>query len=200
MKIKIAAVMLLAAVLPFAGRAQNAAPAGPSKVAMIDISRAVLSTSQGKGDLEALDKKFEPRKTELLKQSADLQALQKQLTDGGAKLAEDARADLLKSIEQKQLALQHAAENAQADYNRERGEILGRVLKKMAPVIDQYGRDNGYTMIFDAQFWPAGPVLWASGPAADITGAVVAAYNAQSGSGAPASAPSASPSSASPQQ
>jgi outer membrane protein len=173
--------------------------AAQTKVGLIDISRAVLSTAEGKSDLEALDKKFEPRRTELLKQSTDLQVLQKQVADGGAKLSDDARAELMKSIEHKQLDLQHAAENAQTEYNRERAEIIGRVLKKMAPVIDKYGRDNGYTMIFDAQFWPAGPVLWASGPTADITGAVVAAYNTQAPSSAPAQAPSGSPS-ASPRQ
>ena len=164
--------------------------AAQTKVGLIDISRAVLSTSQGKSDLEALDKKFEPRKTELLKQGTDLQALQKQLAEDGAKLSDDARAATLKTLEHKQLDLQHAAENAQADYDRERSEIIGRILKKMAPVIDKYGRDNGYAIIFDAQFWPSGPVLWASGSTADITGAVVTSYNAQAGSAAPAPAAS----------
>jgi outer membrane protein len=155
---------------------------------MIDISRAVLSTSEGKRDLDALDKKFEPRRTALQQQSTELQGLQKQLSDGGSKLAEDPRSELVRNIQQKQLAMQHASEDAQADYRREQGEIVGRVLKKMAPVIDKYARDNNFTMIFDAQFWPSGPVLWASGSAADITPAIVAAYNAQAG-GAPAASP-----------
>ena len=177
--------------------------AAQTKVGLVDISRAVLSTAQGKNELEALDKKFEPRKSELLKQGTDLQALQKQLADGGAKLSDSERAELVKSIEHKQLDLQHAAENAQTDYNRERAEIVGRVLKKMAPVLDKYGRDNGYAIIFDAQFWPSGPVLWASGSTADVTGAVVAAYNAQPGAPAaaatPAPATSTAPSTTAPQ-
>jgi outer membrane protein len=155
---------------------------------MIDISRAVLSTSEGKRDLDALDKKFEPRRTALQQQGTELQSLQKQLNDGGSKLAEDQRSELMRNIQQKQLALQHASEDAQSDYRREQGEIVGRVLKKMAPVIDKFARDNNFTMIFDAQFWPTGPVLWASGSAADITSAIVAAYNAQSGA-APAASP-----------
>jgi len=185
-KLKLAFIALAAVTCTPRVLAQ-AAPA-PSKVAMIDISRAVLSTTEGKRDLDALDKKFESRRTALQQQSSELQGLQKQLSDGGTKLADDQRAELTRNIQQKQLTLQHATEDAQADYRREQGEIVGRVLKKMAPVIDKYARDNSFTMIFDAQFWPSGPVLWASGSAADITSAIVAAYNAQ-----PAAAPAAAP-------
>lgn len=179
MKIRFALVMSLLAALPAGMAAQTGGAPSASKVAMIDISRAVLSTAEGKRDLDALDKKFEPRKTTLQQQNTEVQGLQKQLSDGGTKLTDDQRAELVRNIQQKQLALQHASEDAQADYRREQGEIVARVLKKMAPVIDKYARDNNFTMIFDAQFWPSGPVLWASGSAADITGAIVAAYNAQ---------------------
>lgn len=188
MKNKLALVATVLAALPIGIAAQTGASTSASKVAMIDISRAVLSTTEGKRDLDALDKKFEPRRATLQQQNTELEGLQKQLSDGGAKLTDDQRAELVRNIQQKQLALQHASEDAQADYRREQGEIVGRVLKKMAPVIDKYARDNNFTMIFDAQFWPSGPVLWASGSAADITGAIVAAYNTQAGA-APAAAP-----------
>jgi outer membrane protein len=188
MKLRTAALFLITAALVLGANAQTpSAPAnaGPSKVAMIDISRAVLSTTEGKRDLEALNKKYEPRQAEFQKQMTDLQEMGKQL-DQDQKLTDEARSALLKNIEQKQLVLQHGVEDVQSDYRREQNEIVGRVLKKMAPIIDKYARDNGYTMIFDAQFWPAGPVLWASGPAADITGAVITAYNAQATSALPA--------------
>lgn len=189
MKNRLSLVLTILAALPLGIAAQTGSAPGASKVAMIDISRAVLSTTEGKRDLDALDKKFEPRKTTLQQGSTEVQGLQKQLNDGGTKLTDDQRAELVRNIQQKQMALQHASEDAQADYRREQGEIVGRVLKKMAPVIDRYARENNFTMIFDAQFWPTGPMLWASGSAADITGAIVAAYNAQAGA-APTGAPS----------
>ncbi len=188
MKTKIAILLMLTLALALGASAQTPttpANTGPSKVAMIDIGRAVLSTVEGKRDLEALNKKYEPRQADLQKHMTELQDLGKQL-DQGDKLTDDARAALMKTIEQKQLVLQHGVEDAQSDYRREQNDIIGRVLKKMAPVIDKYARDNGFTMIFDAQFWPAGPVLWASGPAADITSAIVTAYNAQAAAAAPA--------------
>ena len=187
MKLKHALVVIALAALPTKVAAQAGGASASSRVAMIDISRAVLSTAEGKRDLDALDKKFESRRSALQQQNTELQGLQKQLGDGSTKMSDDQRAELVRNVQQKQLALQHASEDAQADYRREQGEIVGRVLKKMAPVIDKYARDNNFTMIFDAQFWPTGPVLWASGSAADITGAIVTAYNAQAGA-APAAA------------
>jgi len=168
-------LITLVAALAGCACAQNAAP---TKVGIIDIQRAVISTNEGKRDLEALNKKYEPRQAALQKQRTELQELGKQLR-ASDKMTDDARAALVKDLEQKQIALRHDAESAQIDYQAEQREIVGRVLKKMAPVVDKYAKDNGYTMIFDAQFWPQGPMLWANAAAADVTGAVVTAYNAQ---------------------
>src|SRR5262249_2588385 len=126
--------------------------------------------------------------TGLQEMAAELQNLQKKLDSEGTKMTEDSRAAALKEIDQKALAFRQAAERAQADYDSEKNEILAHVIKKMAPVLDKYAKDNGFNMIFDAQFWPVGPILWASGSSADVTTAVVNAYNAQS----PASASAAS--------
>ncbi len=180
----------------------SAQTAAQTKVGLVDIQRAVLSTNEGKTALEALGKKYEPRQAGLREMATELENLQKNLDSDGAKMTEDARAAALKDIDQKALAFRQAAESAQADYNREKNEILARVIKKMAPVLDKYAKDNGFNMILDAQFWPAGPILWASGTSADVTSALVSAYNSQppaASAAAPAAAP-ASGTSASPQQ
>lgn len=181
-RVEVFRVITLVAALAGCAHAQNAAP---TKVGIIDIQRAVMSTNEGKRDLEALNKKYEPRQAALQKQRTELQELGKQLR-ASDKMTGDARAALVKDLEQKQITLRHDAESAQIDYQAEQREIVGRVLKKMAPVVDKYAKDNGYTVIFDAQFWPQGPVLWANAAAADVTGAIVSAYNAQVTAAAPA--------------
>jgi len=83
------------------------------------------------------------------------------LTDEGKTALE-----ALKEMDQKVLAFRQSAESAQADYNRENNETLARFIKKMAPVLDKYAKDNGFNMILDAQFWPArrSCILRACGP------------------------------------
>ena len=172
-------IFVAIAVVAVCARAQNATP---TKVGIIDIQRAVTSTDEGKRSLEALKKKYEPRQAGLQKQRSEVEELAKQLR-ASEKMADDARSALLKNLEQKQIALRRDAESAQVDFQADQREIVARVLKKMAPIVDKYAKENGYTMIFDAQFWPQGPLLWASAAAADVTSAIVSAYNAQASGG-----------------
>jgi outer membrane protein len=181
-------VVTLVLIIALVATHAHAQSAAPSKVGIIDIQRAVMSTNEGKRELDALNKKYEPRQAGLQKQRGELEELSKQLS-ASDKMTDDARVALLRSLEQKQIALRHDAESAQTDYQAEQREIVSRILKKMAPIVDKYAKDNGYTMIFDAQFWPQGPVLWASAASADVTGAIVSAYNAQVTAAAPAQTP-----------
>jgi outer membrane protein len=180
-------VIILVSALAGCAYAQNQSPGGSTatRIGIIDIQRAVTSTTEGKRDLEALNKKYEPRQAALQKQASEIQELRKQLS-ASDKMTDDARAALLKKLEQKRIDLRHDGESVRADYQIDQREIVSRILKKMAPVVDKYAKDNGYAMIFDAQFWPQGPVLWANAAATDVTGAVVSAYNAQATAAVPA--------------
>jgi outer membrane protein len=163
----------------------TAAPAGGSKVGIIDIQQAIIGTNEGARDFEALQKKFEPKRNELAAQNTEIENLKKQLSTQGDKMNEEARANLVKSIETKQKSLQRSAEDAQNDYQQQQNEIAQRILQKMAPVIDKFAKANAYGLLFDSSNpWPQGPLLWATA-GVDLTKTIVDAYNAQSGVAAP---------------
>jgi outer membrane protein len=157
----------------------------PTKVGIINIQEAIFATNEGKRELDTLNKKYEPKQAELQRANTELQDLQKQLSAQGDKMNEDARAQLVKSIEQKQRALQQNAEAADNDYRGEGNDIATRVGKKFMGVLDKYAKDNGYAVILDVSS-PQSPVLWANMSSVDVTQAVVTLYNAQSGISAPA--------------
>lgn len=184
---------MFALVLAIASLAQStpapatttAAPTGSVKVGIIDIQQAIIGTNEGARDFEALQKKFEPKRNELASQNTDIDNLKKQLNTQGDKMNEEARANLVKSIETKQKSLQRSAEDAQNDYQQQQNEIAQRILQKMAPVIDKFAKGNGYGLLFDSSNpWPQGPLLWATA-GVDLTKIIVDAYNAQSGVAAP---------------
>src|SRR5205807_7385472 len=50
---------------------------GPTKIGIIDIQRAILTTNEGKRDFDALNKKYEPKQTELSKSNTEIQDMQK---------------------------------------------------------------------------------------------------------------------------
>jgi len=177
---------------PAAAPATTPAVAGFNKVGIINIQGAILASNEGRRDLEALDKKFDPKRTELQNLNKEIEDLKKQLNTQGDKMNEDARGNLVRSLETKQKAMQRASEDAQNDYQQQQAEVAQRILQKMAPLIDKFAKDNQYAVLMDvSQPWPQGPVLW-FGANADVTKQVVDLYNAQSGVAAPASAPSSS--------
>lgn len=175
-----------AANLPAAPSATTTAPAG-TRIATISLEQAVQASNEGQRDLEALFKKLEPKQTEIKAQNDELESLKKQLQTQGDKLNDDARGNLVRQIDTKQKAFDRAAQDFRDDASAQQQEILEKLLQKMAPVIQKYIKDNGIGLLLDSKGWPQGTVITTS-DAFDITGPVVAAYNAASGVPAPASA------------
>ncbi len=159
-----------------------------TKVGTISVEQAIFASNEGQRDFEALSKKLEPKQTELKGQNDEIESLKKQLSTQGDKLNDDARASLVKQIEEKQKKLDRSVQDARDDAQAQQNEIAQRILQKMAPIIVKYAGDNGFGLIIDTSNpWPNGPVLWA-GQAVDITKPVVDTYNVQSGVAAPAHA------------
>jgi len=157
-----------------------------TKVGAINIEGAIFGSNEGRRDIEALSKKFEPKNTELKSQNEELDGLKKQLSTQQDKLSEDALADLKKRIESKQKVFDRSVQDAQEEFGGGQQEIASRILQKMAPMIVKYAQDNGFGMIIDtSKPWPQSPVLMA-GEGLDITKPVVDIYNTQSGVAAPA--------------
>jgi outer membrane protein len=184
-----------AAAVPNAPSAASAAPAATgTKVGTINIEGAIFACNEGRRDFDELTKKLEPKQTALKASSDEIDALKKQLSTQGDKMNDDAKNTLVKQIESKQKVFERSVQDAREEAQGQQGEIMQRVLGKMAPVIVKYASDNGFGMIIDtSQPWPQGPVVW-YGAAVDITQPVVEAYNLKSGVAAPpASAGAAKP-------
>jgi outer membrane protein len=158
---------------------------GPAKIGIVNIQSVIVGTNEGQKEIETLEKRFEPRRSELKTLSDEIDALKKQLDTQGAKLNDEARAALVKQIDSKQKSLGRAEEDAQTDFATQQNEIVQKILSKLIPIIDKYAKDNGLTFIIDASKpWPEWPLVWGS-PSADISKAVVDLYNASSGVPAP---------------
>ncbi len=193
----LAAILSVGALAQTGSAASTPAPSVPAtsvapKIGIINMQQAILASNEGRRDFEALQKKFEPKQTELKGMNDEVEGLKKQLNTQGDKLNDEARSNLVKSIESKQKSLQRSLEDAQGDFQAQQNDILNRIGQKMMEVLDKYAKENGYTMILDVSN-PSSPVLWA-GASSDVTKAIVDAYNTQSGVAAPAAAakPSAS--------
>ena len=196
-----AVVLSLAAFAQTTRAAAGPAPTAPTttagsptavKVGFISFEQAVFSTNEGQRELEALQKKFDPKTQELKSQKDEIDALQKQLQTQSDKLNEEARANLVKQIEAKNKNFQRNGEDAQAEYGRELNEISNRVGQKVFKTLTKYAEANGYAAIINVlpsdQQNPPGQLslLWFV-PQVNVTKEIIDLYNKESGVAPPAS-------------
>ena len=143
----------------------------------------MLASNEGQVVTANTQKKFEPKKNEIEKLNADVDAKNKALQAAPATLPDDERAKRLREIDTLQKQLNRDAEDAQTAYNTEWQEGLSGVAQKIAGVMKKYAQDNGYTILLDVSSQSSN-VLWAL-PSTDISQAVVDLYNKTSGIAAP---------------
>jgi outer membrane protein len=160
----------------------------PARIALIMFTEAVSDTNEGQQAEADLQKKYQPKKDALDAMATEIDTLKKQLQAAPATLSEADKAAREKVIDTKNTAYEHEAEDASNAYQADVNEALGKVAEKFATVMRKYVSDNGYTLLINVGDQQS-PVMWAAAqPNADITLAVIDAYNKTSGIAAPAPA------------
>lgn len=148
------------------------------KVAVIDVERILLESERGKRALQEIDALRKQKQDEGTAKQKELSDLQTRFTEGRLSLSEDKLADLRKQIEEKTIALQRFQDDATRELNKKRNDVLDQIEKSVFPVINQIGKEGGYTLIFNK--YNSGLVY--ADDAVDITAEVIERYN-QSGAG-----------------
>lgn len=177
-------------ILPVVAQTPAARPAeAPAKIAVIQFQPAVTATNEFQRDFAELQKKFEPKRTELKNLGDEIDRLTKQLQTDGAKLSEAEQATRARTIDSKKKQAQRLADDDQSEYEQAMQELFNRVGAKVGEELTKYASEHGYTLVVDrSERQDQTPVvLWAS-PSIDITQPVVDAYNTKSGVPAPAAA------------
>jgi outer membrane protein len=147
----------------------------PFKVAVIEIQSAILGTKDGQKATQEFATRFDPRKKELEQKAAEINELKEKLQRGGAAMADAAKADLTRTIEQKTKSYNRDMEDANAEFQAEQSKVLDDLGQKMMQVIERYAQANGYAVVIDVSN-PQTPVMYASS-AANITKDIVMLYD-----------------------
>jgi outer membrane protein len=179
----------LASGLAAVAQAQGQAP---SKIAIIHVQSAILSTKDGQKAQQDLQTKFLPRRSAIEKKQSELAALQDQLKKGSATMSDAAKDKVIRDIDSLDKSIKRDGEDFDADVQQEEGKIMNDLGQKMMDVIIKYANQNGFAMVVDVSN-PQTPVLWAD-QTINITEPIVKLYDQAhaGGASAPAPAPAAS--------
>lgn len=171
-------------------------PTGTTKVAVINFQAAVFQTNEGRKNIAALQQKFDPKRQQLKAEADEINTLKKQLQTDASNLTDAERQTRTQAIDEKEKNLQRDGEDASSDYEQQMQQAYQQLAEKVYGVLQAYAKSNGFGVVLDESAGAQQPptVLWRT-DAADITKAVIDAYNVKSGVPAPPSTIPSAPSS-----
>jgi len=172
------------------------APTGATKIAVIMFQPAVMQTNEGQRNFADLQKKYDPKRTQLKAMSDEIDSLKKGLQASGANLSDAERQNRTKSLDEKEKAYQRLGEDTQNDFQQDLQQTYTQLAEKVFVVLQAYAQQNAYSLVIDGSTQQS-PVLWAN-QGTDISAAVIQAYNQKSGVPAPPTPAAGTPSAPTP--
>ena len=196
MKRSLAFVLALASGLALSAVAQTpaaapAAPAGPTKIAVIAFQATVAQTNEFQRNFADLQKKYDPRRQQLQTLSTEIDTLTKQLQAQSATLSQADRATRASAIDTKKKQLDRDSQDAQNDFQQDMQQTFSGVASKVLDVMTAYAQQHGYSLVLDISQQDS-PVLYTV-DSSNISKTVLDAYNLKSGVPAPPPAAPAAP-------
>ena len=151
--------------------AAASAGSAQTKIAIINLQRAVLESAEIKKASAELEAKYRPRQQAIEKLQKDIQALQQNLQSNAGKLTPQAEADITAQGQRKQREFTRLSEDLQADVDRERNDILSRSSQRMQEIVKKLAEEKGIDIVTDI----SNTVYFK--PALEITTESIAAYD-----------------------
>jgi len=142
-----------------------------TKVAVINLQRAVFESAEIKKADAQMQATFKPRQDKIEALNKDIAALAQQLQASNGKLTPQQEADLQAQGTRKQRDLQRLQDDLQADATAYRNDVLSKSSDKMQAVVKKLAEEKGLDLVVDAQ-----TALYFK-DAMDITKDAIAAYD-----------------------
>lgn len=159
--------MLIAMSLLLAASFANA----ESKVGVVDMQKAIQTTSAGKKAKAELETEFNKKKKELEKKEADLKKMGEDLEKKKSVLSEEALGKKQAEFQEEMMKYRDVVGKSQLEIQKKERDLTAPILEKMKKVIAKMAKEKGYSLIVEnSQI-----VLYAT-PEADITEDVIKAF------------------------
>ena len=157
-------------------QAQTAAgAANGTKIGVINVRQAIVTTAEGKQASAELQTQFAPRQNELEGMNKQINDLRQKLQAGAATLSEEEKQRLTTQGQRQAAQLERKNNELQEDVNSAQAEVVDRIGRKMMDVLDRYARENGFVAIFDSSAQNS-PILYAS-TNIDVTPEIIKLYD-----------------------
>jgi len=151
------------------------APAQQLKVGYVDLQRALNESDAGKAAKERFKVQVDKLQVDLKKKKDALDGLKEQLEKKSSVMKEDEARNMQKDYERKLRDFERSYKDSQGELQQKDNELTVELLKELQVVIEQFGKENGYSIILEQS---SSSVLYGS-PELDLTEQIIARYNAR---------------------
>ena len=184
---KVFLAMVGLSILGFGGKglAQDKA----LKMAIINIQVAIAQSNDGQEAARQFQTRFAPKRADLEKQQKDINDLQTQLRNQERTLSDEARARLMRQVDDKTKVFNRSNEDATAEFQQAEQDAINEIGRKMMGVLDEFAKKNEFSVILDVSS-PQTPVLYADS-SIDIIPKIIELYNQATAKPAASAAPAA---------
>ena len=144
-----------------------------TKLASVDIQRAIQETDEGRAAADKLQKEASEKEKELNDTQAELKKEKDLFDRQSSMMSEDTKAQKAQELQQKVLQMSQKFEAERAHLQAEQQQSLKDLLDKMKPLIADIAQREGITMVVEQS------ALAYALPDSDITAELVRMYNAK---------------------
>jgi outer membrane protein len=139
---------IMAAVICAVFCAVSAARAADLKIAYVDIQKVVGESAAGKSAGEKFKGDVKKAEDGLMKEKTSVEKLGETLEKQSAMLSEDSRREKEKDFLRRKRDYERLLKDQQTELQIKEAELKNEILSLLIPIIQKYGKENGYSIIF----------------------------------------------------
>ena len=170
MKRLFTALCLLAVLL-----ISNNSFAADDKFGYVAIQTAVVESAAGKDTMAKFQEEIKEIEDSILKEKASIEKLGEVLQKQSMMLTDSVRREKEKDFLRRQRDYERQVKDSKSEVQLKEAELTNEILEDLIPLIQKYGKKNGYTIIFEKN---ERNILYAS-DAIDLTQKIIEIYDAQ---------------------
>jgi outer membrane protein len=155
--------------------ATAAGAAAQLKIGYVDLQRALNESEAGRAAKEKFKAQVDRLQVDLKKKKDQLDALKEQLEKKASVIKDEEARNLEKDYQKRLRDFERSYKDSQAELQQKDNELTVDLLKQLQVVIEDFGKENGYSMILEQS---SSSVLYGS-PEFDLTEQIIARYNAR---------------------
>ncbi len=143
------------------------------KIGFIRTQKVILETKAGKEGYASLEGLVEQHRVTMQTKEDEIKKMEEELSTQGKMLSEQARLEKRELLQKAYKDYSRMKEDAKTEIGAREKALLDKIIDQLAKVIEKIGKEQGYTIILDAE----GPSVLYSTEALDISTLIVTEFD-----------------------